>query len=178
MTEEKKNSLRAAGLTDAQISLMEASEATSTTTTSEKLTKDFVSKLYTPKFKPSVYATKIKESFSLNLNSYSFESVDTDRSIKNIMSKTGNMPSIPSMEELQKDGQTAFNLVVSGAISTESHPEFSQVDRFILNLNSLKSLSGFDSIESCLNTSTNVYEIGSITIDNRLKRVNFSPISK
>ena len=155
-----------------------AATTSTTTTTSEKLTKDFVSKLYVPKYKPSVYSSKIKENFTLNLNSYSFETVDTDKSIKNIMSKTGNKPEIPTMTELSESGQTAFNLVVSGSISTESHPEFSQVDRFILNLNSLKSLSGFDSIEKCYNKEKDVYEIGNISIDNRLKRVNFESITK
>ena len=149
-----------------------------TTNNSDKLTKQFINNLYTPAYKPSVYATKIKENFSLNLNSYSFETVDTDRSRKNIYEKTGNIPEIPSMDELSESGQTAFNLVVSGSISTESHPEFSQVDRFILNLNSLKSLSGFDSIEKCYNKEKDVYEIGNISIDNRLKRVNFESITK
>ena len=159
-------------------------EATKTTTTkqtkqmSDQLTKDFVSKLYTPKFKPSVYSSKIKENFSVQINSYTFESVDTDKSIKNIMSKTGNKPEIPTMQELNESGQTAFNLIVNGSISTESHPEFSQVDRFILNLNNLKALSGFETIENCYNKQKDIYEISEITIDNRLKRVNFSPIVK
>jgi len=147
-------------------------------TTNNKLTKDFVSKLYVPKYKPSVYASKVKENYSLTLNSYSFETVDTDRSIKNIQSKTGNKPEIPTMSDLKQSGQTAFNLVVSGEISTETYPDFKPVDRFILNLNNLKALSGFETIEKCLNTSTNVYEIGSISIDNRLKRVTFNPITQ
>ena len=177
MTEEKKIALKQAGLTDEQISLMEAAETTSKTT-ENKLTKDFVSKLYTPKYKPSVYSSKIKENFSVQIKSFSFESVDTDKSRKNIMSKTGNMPSIPSMEELQKQGQTAYNLIINGSLSTESHTEFNEVDRFVISLNNLKALSNFDSINNCLNTSTNVYEIESISIDNRLKRVTFNPIIK
>lgn len=149
-----------------------------TKTTENKLTKDFVSKLYVPKYKPSVYASKIKDNFTLQIKSYSFETVDTDRSIKNILDKTGNKPSIPSMNELSQSGQTAFNLVVSGSISTESHTEFNEVERFVLNLNSLKSLSNFQSIDNCLNSTTGVYEISSISIDNRLKRVTFNPIIK
>ena len=147
-------------------------------TTTDKLTKQFIENLYVPKYKPSVYASKVKENYSLTLNSYSFETVDTDRSIKNIQSKTGNKPEIPTMSDLKQSGQTAFNLVVSGEISTETYPDFKPVDRFILNLNNLKALSGFETIEKCLNTSTNVYEIGSISIDNRLKRVTFTPITK
>ena len=146
--------------------------------TENKLTKQFIEKLYVPAYRPSVYASKIKENYSLTLNSFSFESVDTDRSIKNIMSKTGNKPEIPTMQELNESGQTAFNLIVNGSISTESHPEFSQVDRFILNLNNLKALSGFETIENCYNKQKDIYEISEITIDNRLKRVNFSPIVK
>ena len=145
---------------------------------SDKLTKSFIDKLYVPKYKPSVYSSKIKESFSLQINSYTFESVDTDKSIKNIMSKTGNRPSIPTMEELKESGQTAFNLVINGAISTESHPEFNDVDRFVISLNNLKALSGFETIERCYNETSGCYEISSITIDNRLKRVTFNPIVK
>ena len=149
-----------------------------TKTTENKLTKDFVSKLYVPKYKPSVYSSKIKENFTLNLNSYSFETVDTDRSRKNIYEKTGNIPEIPSMDELKEAGQTAYNLIVNGALSTESHTEFNEVERFVLNLNSLKSLSNFQSIDNCFNATTGVYEIESISIDNRLKRVTFNPIVK
>jgi hypothetical protein len=174
MTEEKKIALKQAGLTDEQIKNMEQQEESTT----DKLTKDFVSKLYVPKYKPSVYSSKIKENFSVQIKSFSFESVDTDKSRKNIMSKTGNMPSIPSMEELQKQGQTAYNLIINGALSTESHTEFNEVERFVLNLNSLKSLSNFQSIDNCFNATTGVYEIESISIDNRLKRVTFNPISK
>ena len=176
MNEEKKNALKQAGLTDEQIKLMELQETTSNN--NDKLTKSFIEKLYTPAYKPSVYASKIKENFTLNLKSYSFESVDTDKSIKNIMSKTGNAPSIPTMEELQKDGKTAFNIIINGSLSTESHPEFNDVERFVISLNSLKALSGFDTINNCLNANTNIYEISSITIDNRLKRVTFNPIVK
>ena len=145
--------------------------------TTDKLTKEFIDKLYLPKYKPSVYASKIKDNFTLQISSYSFESVNTDKSIKNILDKTGNIPSIPSMQELSESGQTAFNLVVNGAISTEAHPEFNEVDRFVISLNNLKALSGFDSINKCFNATTGVYEIGSISIDNRLKRVTFNPIS-
>ena len=146
--------------------------------TTDKLTKEFVDKLYLPKYKPSVYGSKIKDNFTINIKSYAFESVDTDKSIKNILDKTGNMPNIPSMQELQKDGKTAFNLVVNGSLSTENNTEPQEVHRFVISLNSLKALSGFESINNCLNATTNVYEIATITIDNRLKRVTFNPIVK
>ena len=145
---------------------------------SDKLTKSFIDKLYVPKYKPSVYSSKIKENFSVQIKSFSFESVDTDKSIKNILNKTGNRPSIPTMEELKQTGQTAYNLIVNGTISTETYPDFKPVDRFILNLNNLKALSGFETIENCYNKQKDIYEISEITIDNRLKRVNFSPIVK
>jgi hypothetical protein len=147
-------------------------------TTNNKLNKSFINSLYVPSYKPSIYGSKIKENYTVQIKSFSFESVDTDKSRKNIMSKTGNMPSIPSMEELQKQGQTAYNLIINGSLSTESHTEFNEVDRFVISLNNLKALSNFDSINNCLNTSTNVYEIESISIDNRLKRVTFNPIIK
>ena len=174
MTEEKKNALKQAGLTDEQIKLMELQETTSNN--NDKLTKSFIDKLYTPAYKPSVYASKIKQNFTINIKSYAFESVNTDSSIKNIMSKTGNIPSIPTMEELQKDGKTAYNIIINGSIMTENDTEPQEVERFVLSMNNLKALTGFNSIDNTYDSTNDVYNIKSITIDNKLKRVTFSKI--
>ena len=145
-------------------------------TTNNKLNKSFINSLYVPSYKPSIYGSKIKENYTVQIKSFSFESVDTDKSRKNIMSKTGNMPSIPSMEELQKDGKTAFNIIINGSIMTENDTEKQDVERFVMSMNNLKALTGFNTIENTYNKDLDIYEIKSITMDNKLKRVIFSKI--
>ena len=172
-TEEKKQELLKMGLSIEQIKIMEAAEENKTT---NKLTKNFINSLYLPKYKPTVYASKIKDNFTVNISSFTFEAVDTDKSIKNIQKITGNVPEIPTKEELQKTNQTAFNLVVNGSIITESDTEPQEVQRFVISLNNLKALTGFNSIENTYDKETDTYNVKSITVDNKLKRVLFSKI--
>jgi len=148
-----------------------------TTNQQELLNKAFIDKLYTPTYKPSVYASKLKENFTVHISSFTFEEVDNNKAIENITRVKGARPNMPTNEELAKDGLISRNIVLSGTISTESNPDHTQVDRFVLNLNNLKALGGFESIESCFNANTGLYEIKSITIDNRLKRVKFASVN-
>lgn len=147
-----------------------------TTNNQELLNKAFIDKLYVPAYKPTVYSSKIKENFTVHVSSYVFEAVDNNKAIDNITRVKGSRPNMPTNEELQKDGLISRNIVLSGTISTESKPDHAQVDRFVLNMNNLKCLGGFDTIENCFNANSGLYEIKSITVDNRLKRVKFSNV--
>ena len=146
------------------------------TTENNKLNKAFIEKLFIPKYKPSIYASKVKENYTVNIASYTFEAVDTDKSIRNISKVTGNIPDIPSMDELLKTNQTAYNIIINGSIITESDTEPQTVERFVISLNNLKALTGFNSIENTYDSTNDIYNIKSITIDNKLKRVLFSKI--